>query len=262
MKLYGIWLLGLSCAPLAVMAQSVADFGDAPLSASHNECPFAPWSAESSFDSQHLSASYVVTDAQGSRFTMQLHRNQQQLLIERSATTFEGWHHGEYVRYFPSERRSVTYQRGDLLALGQHVDLKQLYHVVSPSVLSQLSLSAQHQGNSPCVASATYRGEYQGQQLMVDWLEPWALPREMVMTNAEHAVVHLQLQALTPLSEQDFVHMTQGYEDIDFADVGDNEADPFIATMIHQGYIQHGRSGFYHSFERGQADAVRDEHQH
>ena len=31
----------------------------------------------------------------------------------------------------------------------------------------------------------------------------------------------------------------------DFADVGDNEAGPFLRKMIALGFVEHGASGFY-----------------
>ncbi|MBX2880378.1 MAG: hypothetical protein KTR32_10625 [Granulosicoccus sp.] len=34
---------------------------------------------------------------------------------------------------------------------------------------------------------------------------------------------------------------------MDFADIGDNESDPFLKTMITFGFISHGASGFYDS---------------
>jgi len=35
------------------------------------------------------------------------------------------------------------------------------------------------------------------------------------------------------------------YQTTDYADIGDNEGDPFLAKMINLGFIEHGASGFY-----------------
>jgi hypothetical protein len=35
------------------------------------------------------------------------------------------------------------------------------------------------------------------------------------------------------------------YETTDYADIGDNESDPFLLKMINLGHISHGASGFY-----------------
>lgn len=35
------------------------------------------------------------------------------------------------------------------------------------------------------------------------------------------------------------------FQTTDYADIGDNEGDPFLAKMINLGFIEHGASGFY-----------------
>ena len=35
----------------------------------------------------------------------------------------------------------------------------------------------------------------------------------------------------------------RGYQSTDFADIGDNESDPFLQRMIHQGFIEHAGHG-------------------
>lgn len=37
------------------------------------------------------------------------------------------------------------------------------------------------------------------------------------------------------------------YDAVDFADIGDNESDPFLARMINLGFIEHGGKNFYDS---------------
>lgn len=37
----------------------------------------------------------------------------------------------------------------------------------------------------------------------------------------------------------------QNYQMTDYADIGDNESDPFLRKMIHLGFVKHGSSGFY-----------------
>ncbi|GAB1112012.1 MAG: hypothetical protein SwBeaMacB_26570 [Shewanella algae] len=64
------------------------------------------------------------------------------------------------------------------------------------------------------------------------------------ITQGEQRIVY-RLSELTPVSQESFKRLTSGFQDLDFADVGDSESDPFIAKMITQGFIQHGSSGFY-----------------
>ena len=200
-------------------------------------------------DSEHLSARYQVSNPQGQTWEMQLIRNQQQLIIQRSAVSFEQWDHDEYVRYFPEEKRSVTYRKGDLLALNIQYNQSQLYHLVSPQVMTVLTQTqALQQG---CFATQGYQGELNGHASTLEWIKDIALPYSFSLGDLDNSgksqPLHYQLLSVSPFSREQFIGMTQGYNDIDFADVGDSESDPFIAKMISQGFIQHGSEGFYNS---------------
>jgi hypothetical protein len=46
---------------------------------------------------------------------------------------------------------------------------------------------------------------------------------------------------------QQQINTLYAYQSTDFADIGDNESDPFFRKMIHLGFIDHGASGFYDS---------------
>ncbi|WP_352289120.1 hypothetical protein, partial [Psychrobacter sp. GW64-MNA-CIBAN-0177] len=41
------------------------------------------------------------------------------------------------------------------------------------------------------------------------------------------------------------------FQTTDYADIGDNENDPFLAKMINLGFIEHSATGFYN--QQGQA---------
>ena len=80
--------------------------------------------------------------------------------------------------------------------------------------------------------------------MQLSWISELKLPAEMTITQGEQRIVY-RLSKLTPVSQESFKRLTSGFQDLDFADVGDSESDPFIAKMITQGFIQHGSSGFY-----------------
>ncbi|MDX2370410.1 MAG: hypothetical protein QNK36_18730 [Colwellia sp.] len=48
------------------------------------------------------------------------------------------------------------------------------------------------------------------------------------------------------------------YQATDFADIGDNESDPFLIKMINLGFIEHGASGIYNT----QGENMAIEHNH
>lgn len=48
------------------------------------------------------------------------------------------------------------------------------------------------------------------------------------------------------------------YQTTDFADIGDNESDPFLIKMINLGFIEHGSSGIYNT--KGENMAIEHNH--
>ncbi|MBO2565027.1 hypothetical protein [Shewanella algae] len=215
-------------------------------------------------------ASYQITVGSGEQAREQqltLTRFDDTIIYQRSPVSYEAWHrNGEYVRYFPQEKRSISYRRGDLLALNIHTDLDRQFHLISPAALSQFEKGQSLQDSCFTRQSYSFKSksheESQGeshreshshanksaanepQSLQLSWLSELELPAEMTITQGEQRIVY-RLSKLTPVSPEGFKRLTSGFQDLDFADVGDSESDPFIAKMITQGFIQHGSSGFY-----------------
>lgn len=221
-------------------------------------------------------ASYQITVGSGEQARQQqltLTRFDDTIIYQRSPVGYEAWHkNGEYVRYFPQEKRSISYRRGDLLALNIHTDLDRQFHLISPAALSQFEKGQSLQDS--CFTRQSYSFNSKGheenhshdegheesheenhshanksaanepQSLQLSWISELELPAEMTITQGEQRIVY-RLSKLTPVSQEGFKRLTSGFQDLDFADVGDSESDPFIAKMITQGFIQHGSSGFY-----------------
>ncbi|QYJ78388.1 hypothetical protein [Shewanella acanthi] len=208
-------------------------------------------------DSAHLKAQYQVTNAKGQNWSMTLLRDGQDFIIQRDATSFELWSaNGEYVRYFPKEKRSVTYRRGDLLALNIQHDREQLYHLVSPTLTKRMHKTLlKHDG---CFDAQGYAGKVNGVESELNWIEGIALPKQFTLGEVTNFQLQYKLVSVEPFDAKAFAALTQHYQDIDFADVGDSESDPFIAKMINQGFIEHGSSGFYSS--EGHAIGSQNDH--
>ncbi|MCT8979036.1 MULTISPECIES: hypothetical protein [Shewanella] len=210
-------------------------------------------------------ASYQITVGSGEQARQQqltLTRFDDTIIYQRSPVSYEAWHrNGEYVRYFPQEKRSISYRRGDLLALNIHTDLDRQFHLISPAALSQFEKGQSLQDS--CFTRQSYtlksksheesheenhrhanKSATEPQSLQLSWISELELPAEMTITQGEQRIVY-RLSKLTPVSQESFKRLTSGFQDLDFADVGDSESDPFIAKMITQGFIQHGSSGFY-----------------
>ncbi len=203
---------------------------------------------EKTIDASHLSARYGVSNSHGDSREVTLIRNKQQVIYQHNPQSFELWDsRGEYVRYFPIEHRSVSYRKGDLLSLNMHFNFEQLNHLISPTTIKGLQqLALRNKDMADTCITQQYSGEQSGHKLTVSWIEKLGLPQSFVVSDASGSMQY-QLLEVTSFSNNEFGALISGYQDIDFADVGDNESDPFIAKMIHQGFIQHGSSGFYDS---------------
>ncbi|CAM3235666.1 hypothetical protein [Shewanella violacea] len=195
-----------------------------------------------------LSATYVIfkgDDSSKLSHELQLTRYQDTVIYQRSPQTFEAWRRsGEYVRYFPMDKRSVSYRPGDLLSLNISYDLAQVFHLVSPEIRSKLKQTDDIQHT--CLTVESFSGKQAGQEVNLQWARSLELPYRLTIGESEQVLTY-QLTQVKPVTPADFKTLTTGFKDIDFADVGDNESDPFIAKMITQGFIQHGSSGVYTS---------------
>ncbi|GHB03540.1 hypothetical protein GCM10007107_15650 [Shewanella indica] len=223
-------------------------------------------------------ASYQITVGSGEQARQQqliLTRFDDTIIYQRSPVSYEAWHkNGEYVRYFPQEKRSISYRRGDLLALNIRTDLDRQFHLISPAALSRFekgqslqdscftrqSYSFKSKGHDENHSHANKSAANEPQSMQLSWISELELPAEMTITQGEQHIVY-RLSKLTPVSQESFKRLTSGFQDLDFADVGDSESDPFIAKMITQGFIQHGSSGFY-SADGQQLEGGHHSHSH
>jgi|GEM_PF-1014523 len=204
-----------------------------------------------SLTSDNIDARYAVfshpsqSGVEVSNKNIRLIKSRDRVIYKKSPMTFEAWdRNGEYVRYFPQQQRSITYRPSDLRSLNMSYDLDQLFHLVSPKLKSQL-----RQGQSiarSCYTVEQYQGKQDGQAIELEWIASLSLPYQLTLGQGPQQITYRLISA-NNINDNEFNAFTQGYNDLDFADVGDSESDPFIAKMITQGFIQHGHSGFYDS---------------
>ncbi|MCG7571757.1 hypothetical protein MHM89_17795 [Pseudoalteromonas sp. CNC9-20] len=157
------------------------------------------------------------------------------------------------IRYFEHYQRGIEYQPGELKEGGQPVSWSQKYQLVHSDLLSQSPSRTQGEG---CGQEQHFEHQQNGYKMTLVWLPALQLVKQLVVAreDADHQDRWQQISRLTLQSyqlnpqqvQQQFAHWDR-YQTTDYADVGDNEHDPFLAKMINQGFIEHGASGFYHS---------------
>ncbi|RTR34580.1 hypothetical protein [Shewanella atlantica] len=208
-------------------------FECASLSPSNIDARYAVFSSQSQ-------PGYEVSDRE-----IRLIKSQNRVIYKKSPIAFEAWdRNGEYVRYFPQELRSITYRPSDLRSLNMSYDLEQLFHLVSPKLKSQLRPAESIERS--CFTVNQYQGQQDGQEIELEWIASLSLPYRLTIGQGQQRTTYRLISA-NNINADEFNALTRDYNDLDFADVGDSESDPFIAKMITQGFIQHGNSGFYDS---------------
>lgn len=125
-----------------------------------------------------------------------------------------------HERVYHREATRVRYTAGDLAALGLDAQWDKLEHVIVPPSESGLTKGA----------ATTLLGHparrYKSPRLQVTWLEDLALPADVRSTSASGERTHVRLLELGPLPTEPTEH--QHYRQLDFADFGDMEYDPFV----------------------------------
>ena len=150
------------------------------------------------------------------------------------------------VRYFDEHQRGIEYQPGEKLNEKENRDWSIKSQLVSDSLLQQMELL--EKSGEGCERTETYIQNNAGQFMQISWLPEKKLVKEFSHISAGKSI-HWVLQSTVEDAEKIAIQMglRDHYQMTDFADIGDNESDPFLLGMINLGFIEHGTSGFYNA---------------
>ena len=187
---------------------------------------------------------------QGSWHTLIYLRNQQQILwIEPERAMSQLWFRASnqqigMIRYFDAQQRAIEYPVGEANISAER--WPELSNLITEPMRQQLTLAATIQTN--CGIEQHLTGNYRQQDISVNWLVDTHLVTAMTVRDGEHTQ-EWQLQTVHNNAQeiQQLIALRQAYQSTDYADIGDSESDPFLAKMIHLGFIQHGHNGAYDS---------------
>lgn len=216
-----------------------------PVLAQANECEI---------DATVIGAAYKVQDSnqagQHNEFEMTLWRDDRRVAHEYKDThmtnLWEQVSNGSVrlVRFFDEDHRAIEYQPGEVQYDNDTNQWQRMYQLVTQQMLQDMELtSSKGQG---CDLEQHYQLEKDGVMISMIWLSNLNLVSEMTETT-EAGSRHWQMSEL--INEQSKVKAAfserDAYQSTDYADIGDNESDPFLMKMINLGHISHGASGFY-----------------
>lgn len=142
------------------------------------------------------------------------------------------------VRYFDEYLRGIEYDPAEVAA-GDGESAWQLKRQLVPDTLLE-SLQPLSVAGEDCEQRARYEWQADGRQYRLDWLPQRQLPANYTIA-ADEATVTWRLERLIsdPVEIHQALARRDAYQTTDYADIGDNESDPFLQKMINQGFVEH-----------------------
>lgn len=159
------------------------------------------------------------------------------------------------IAHFDHFQRSIEYQAKSIS--DEH--WQQIRQLIPDSKIQPLNLSASK--SNGCYQEELYQWENESSNLRgsLRWNADLKLVIELTLTQGNQQS-HWQLEKIEldeKVIESEFSKRAN-YQTTDFADIGDNESDPFLIKMINLGFIEHGSSGIYNT----QGESIAIEHNH
>lgn len=136
-----------------------------------------------------------------------------------------------YQRVFHREKRIIEYTEGDLRALDRSPDWRSVAHLIAPSFLKD-RLNEGERLEILGRPARRYTGMVDGVALEVLWLEEEQIPAQVreIFKDQERLLL---LKEIYPLNRSPWPYgQTADYEPTDYADIGDQEADPFLQYLL------------------------------
>jgi hypothetical protein len=150
------------------------------------------------------------------------------------------------TRFFDHEQRAIEYQPGEQVHGKREKDWSYRFQLISEQLFAQLTLDTQT--GSGCELLQVWSAQTAQGRIKLHWLPALKL------------VNYLRYQQGNSLDEwtlvgysadadeiNQFFNQRDRYQTTDYADIGDDHSDPFLAKMINLGFIEHGASGFYNA---------------
>ncbi|MBD1389324.1 hypothetical protein IC617_07795 [Neiella sp. HB171785] len=245
------FIISAACAASTLMIGATALLFSTSVNASANvaahSCPL---------NKQRLSADYTLTRtwdigrSQTKQLTLWRNANEVALQYPQQAIT-EIWTRGKDgrsrpVRYFDDYQRGIEYFPNEVKGSATAQVWQSKYQLIDDDFRQQMTLVSE--AGQGCLRTETYELKQQGKRYRLVW-QPAS---QLVIQYQEQAMSQLftiELQQTSQDSGQidQFFASRQAYQTTDYADVGDNESDPFFLKMMSLGFVQHGASGFYNA---------------
>lgn len=204
----------------------------------------------------HLGARYEITPAvrtdaaHGSESrALNLYRDGQHVAIEDPTQGItEVWQRGaqgrlRLIRAFDADKRAVNYEPIEINDGRGERDWSLKSQLVSDSLLSTMKVESER--GQGCDRLQHLSKEVDGGRLQVDFMPERKLMTHYEIERGDQRMTWDLKEVVGPAVAKAAVEQRLAYPDTDYADIGDNESDPFFRRMINLGFIEHGASGLY-----------------
>lgn len=158
-------------------------------------------------------------------------------------------------RFFPDNQRVIEYQADEL---SSKLSWQSKYQLLESDFINKMEVVKESGAGCQLSQQRSFeKGEYHYQ---LTWLPKWSLVTSYQVFRGDEKIARWQLLNYQVNKKQiaDYIAELSDYRATDYADIGDNENDEFLAKMINQGFVEHKATGFYNS----QGDNISKQHSH
>lgn len=200
-----------------------------------------------------------VTNNQNHAFSLQLLRRENQILqLNDESKTSTLWQKlpnklVKETRYFDQFQRGIEYEPKKLPSDAWQIKAQ----LIAPRLIEQMSLI--NETGMGCQRMQHFKLHDDKISLDLWWLPEIQIVKKLKQVTADHQTVWLTQAINTDKNVINRIfEKVQNYQTTDYADIGDNESDSFLAQMINLGFVEHGASGFYNA--NGQTISAKHSH--
>ncbi|WNO08724.1 hypothetical protein [Teredinibacter sp. KSP-S5-2] len=159
--------------------------------------------------------------------------------------------------YFDANKRGIEYYPEDLEEREAQSDWSIYNQFITEEFIA--SLSPVNTVGKGCDTLVSYQGSKQNAKFELTWFPHKKIIQSFTILTPT-LITEWKLEKLhsdQTMIKQQFAQRSQ-YQLTDYADIGDNESDPFLLSMINLGFVKHGASGFYNA----QGESMDGGHHH
>ncbi|MEC8052591.1 MAG: hypothetical protein VX210_17485 [Myxococcota bacterium] len=148
------------------------------------------------------------------------------------------------TRYFDGHQRGIEYSASELPQDKALDGWQALQQTVDIGTLTDEKYLAGSSGQG-CKGMKQFVKSTDTSSMKLLWNEELALVLSLQVEKKGILREWVLASVVDKKTQQETTQAWESFQLTDYADVGDNESDPFLLKMVNLGFIEHGASGFY-----------------